>query len=383
MARSLLGEPVSSILVFKQRNIGDVLLATPAIHALRNAWPSARIAVAVNSGTEAMVEGNPDIDRVIVFDRKARDAGGAGRWREEARFLGEIRAWGPDLAVQLTEGDRGAILAFLSGARFRIGVAPAREGLWWKDRLFTHLASRPERLRHTVLKDLDVVAVAGIAPADTSLRFHVSVEDRRRAREKASEAGLVGEPYAVIHPGSRWKFKCWTAAGMAGVLDLLETRGIFPVLTGAPDPAEHRIVREIVDMRGRGVPTLVGVLTLKELGALIAGARLFVGVDSAPMHMAAAAGTPAVALFGPSGGFNWAPWEGIDWGYTPDRLSGIRVVGRHAVVQKDWDCVPCGKDGCNGCKRSCCLEGTTLEEVRVALDRLLAGPGPERERSCG
>jgi heptosyltransferase-3 len=87
--------------------------------------------------------------------------------------------------------------------------------------------------------------------------------------------------------------------------------------------------------------------------------------------MAAAVGTPAVALFGPSGGFNWAPWEGIDWGYTPERRAGIRFVGRHAVVQKDWECVPCGKDGCEGSKRSCCLEGTTLEEVTRAVEQVL------------
>jgi len=371
MGDSLAGRDVRSIVVFKQRNIGDVLLATPAIHALRCSWPSARVAVAVNSGTEAMVSGNPDIDRVIVFDRVARDAGGARRWREEVRFLREIRAWRPGLAVQLTEGDRGAILSFLSGARFRVGVAPAREGMLWKDRLFTHMAPRPDRFRHTVLKDLDVVAAAGIAPADTRLRFHVSEEDRRRAVEKATEAGLDGEPYAVVHPGSRWKFKCWTAAGMAGVLDLLENRGIRPVLTGAPDPAEHRLVREIQGIRGREVPALVGILTLKELGALIGGARLFVGVDSAPMHMAAATGTPAVAVFGPSGGFNWAPWEGIDWGYTAQRRAGIRHVGRHAVVQKDWECVPCGKDGCEGTKRSRCLEETSLEEVTRAVEQVL------------
>ena len=371
MGDSLEGHDVRSIIVFKQRNIGDVLLATPAIHALRCAWPSARIAVAVNSGTEAMVSGNPDINRVIVFDRRTRDAGGPGRWREEVRFLGEIRSWRPDLAVQLTEGDRGAILSFLSGARFRVGVAPARKGLLWKDRMFTHMAPRPDRFRHTVLKDLDVVTAAGIAPADTSLRFHVSGEDRRRAKEKVTEAGLGGELYAVVHPGSRWKFKCWTAAGMAGVLDLLENRGIRPVLTGAPDPAEQRLVREIQDIRGRGVPALVGILTLKELGALIAGARLFVGVDSAPMHLAAAVCTPAVAVFGPSGGFNWAPWEGIDWGYTPERRAGIRYVGRHAVVQKDWECVPCGKDGCEGTKRSRCLEETSLEEVTRAVEHVL------------
>ena len=180
MAGSLLGEPVSSILVFKQRNIGDVLLATPAIHALRSAWPKARLAVAVNSGTEAMVTGNPDVDRVLVFDRSAREAGGIRRMREELRFLAEIRAWMPDLAVQLTEGDRGAILAFLSGARFRAGVAPGRGGLAGKERLFTHLCPRPPLLRSAALRDLDVVAAAGIPPADLRLRFSLAEDDRLR-----------------------------------------------------------------------------------------------------------------------------------------------------------------------------------------------------------
>jgi len=225
MAGSLLGRDIRSILVFKQRNIGDVLLSTPAIHALRIAWPQARIAVAVNSGTEAMIEGNPDIDRVIVFDRSARDAGGAGRWREEGRFLGEIRAWRPDLAVQLTEGDRGAILAFLSGARFRAGLVPGRRGLWGKEKLFTHLSPLPSLYRHAVLRDLDVIGAAGIPPADPGLRFFFTEEDRSRASALLSGVGVPdGVPYAVVQPGSRWKFKCWTDAGNAGLLAHLARR---------------------------------------------------------------------------------------------------------------------------------------------------------------
>ena len=96
---------------------------------------------------------------------------------------------------------------------------------------------------------------------------------------------------------------------------------------------------------------LVGRLSLKELGALIAQARFFFGVDSAPMHLAAAVDTPAVALFGPSGVFNWGPWgEG------------------HLVIQKDWDCVPCGRDGCEGSKVSRCLMELAPEEVLRRLE---------------
>jgi len=379
MASSLAGRDVRSIIVFKQRNIGDVLLATPAIHALRCAWPSARIAVAVNSGTEAMVEGNPDIDRVIVFDRMARDAGGAGRWREEGRFLGAIRAWRPDLAVQLTEGDRGAILAFLSGARFRLGVAPGRRGLWGKGKLFTHLSPRPSLYRHAVLRDLDVVGAAGIPPADPGLRFFFTEADRARIAALLAGAGITaGAPYAVVQPGSRWKFKCWTDEGNAGLTAHLARRGLFPVLTSGPSPEEVAQVERIRGLCPASFTSLAGRLTFKELAALISEARLYVGVDSAPMHLAAAVGTSTVAIFGPTGAFNWAPWEGVDWGYSDRRKGGTRFVGRHAVVQQEWDCLPCGNDGCGGTKRSRCMEEISLDQVTEAVDRVLDGAAEPR-----
>jgi heptosyltransferase-3 len=112
-------------------------------------------------------------------------------------------------------------------------------------------------------------------------------------------------------------------------------------------------------------------LSLKELGAAIASARIFVGVDSAPMHIAAAVGTPVVALFGPTGAYNWAPWEGIDWGYTPESPAGTRQVGRHIVVQKEWDLLKRGKE--EG-RRNSGMEEITLEEVVQAVDRVLS-PG--------
>jgi len=359
--------------VFKQRNIGDVLLATPAIRALRRAWPSARIAVAVNSGTEAMLSGNGDVDRVIVFDRAAREAGGVRRMKAEARFLAEIREGRPDLAVQLTEGDRGAILSLLSGARFRTGVAPARRGFWGKERLFTHLCPSPSRYRHSVLRDLDVLAAAGIPPAEPGLKFVFSDADRARAAAALSDAGVPeGAPYAVLQPGSRWKFKCWTDAGNAALVAHLSLQGVHPVLTSGPDPEEMTQVERIRAAACAPSASLAGQLTLQELGALIASARVYVGVDSAPMHVAAAVGTPTVALFGPTGAFNWAPWEGIDWGYSEERKAGTRFVGRHAVVQKAFHCCPCGKDGCGGTKKSRCMDELSIDEVVPAVDRVLA-----------
>jgi heptosyltransferase-3 len=369
MGNSLLRRDFRSIVVFKQRHIGDVLLSTPVFRALRSAFPSARIAAVVNEGTEEMLSGNPDIDRIVVLRRSRRDAGGMARWKEEWSTLREIRSGRPDLAVQLTEGDRGAILSMLSGAKCRAGVAPARRGLFGKERIFTHLCPSPPLYRHAVLRDLDVLAVAGIPSADLSLRFVFSPQDREEAMRKARGAGLPGDrAFAVIQPTSRWTFKCWTDEGMAGVVGHLSRKGIFPVVTSGPAPEEAAMAKRILGMSGVDGALLAGSLTLKELGALIASARLFVGVDSAPMHIAAAVGTPTVALFGPTGAYNWAPWEGIDWGYTSVRPAGTRFVGRHAVVQKEWDRLARGKE--EG-RKNAGMEEIAPAEVEAAIDRVL------------
>lgn len=370
MGGSLLGRDLRSIVVFMLRHIGDTLLSTPAFHALRAAFPSARILAVVNEGTQEMLEGNPDIDGILVFHRRRRNEGGVGRWKEEAALVRSLRAFGPELAVNLTEGDRGAILSVLSGARFRVGVTPNRKGFLRKEILFTHLCGPHDRYRHAVLRDLDVVAAAGIPPADLRLRFSIPDRDREEVARILREAGIAaGSPFAVVQPTSRWTFKCWTEEGMAGVIAHLAARGIATVVTSGPAPVEAAQADRIRERAGVAAVSLAGRLTLKELGAVIAQARLFVGVDSAPMHLAAAVGTPTVALFGPTGAFNWAPWEGIDWGYTPSLRAGTRFVGRHAVVQMEWNCLARGKE--EG-RKNAGMEEITLDQVTEAVDRVLS-----------
>ena len=369
MRDSLLGREIRSIVAFKLRHIGDVLLSTPAFHALRKAFPGARIAAVVNEETQDMLSGNPDIDRILVFRRGRRNAGGKSRFGEELALLREIRSHRAEVAVNFTEGDRGATLSLLSGARFRVGVASARRSLWGKERFYSHLCPRPDLYRHQVWKDLDVLAAAGIPPGDLRLRFSFSEEEREGAHRKLSGAGMPeGVSYAVVQPTSRWKFKCWTEEGMAGVLGHLARREIMPVVTSGPEPSEVAQAERVVAASGGKAVSLAGRFSLKELGAAIASARVFVGVDSAPMHIAAAVGTPVVALFGPTGAFNWAPWEGIDWGYTAESTAGTRQVGRHVVVQKEGDLLQRGKD--EG-RRNPGMEEITLAEVAEAVDRIL------------
>ena len=271
MAASLLGRDLRSIAVFMLRHIGDTLLSTPTFHALRAAFPSARILAVVNEGTQEMLEGNPDIDDILVFRRRRRDEGGFGRWKEEAALVRSLRAFRAGLSVNLTEGDRGAILSVLSGARHRVGVTPNRKGFLGKEVLFTHLCGPHDRYRHAVLRDLDVVAAAGIPPADLRLRLPISDEDREKSARILREAGIAaGHPFAVVQPTSRWTFKCWTEDGMAGVISHLADRGFAPVVTSGPAPVEVAQAERIRERAGGRAVSLAGRLSLKELGGVIA-----------------------------------------------------------------------------------------------------------------
>src|SRR5258705_399103 len=148
---------------------------------------------------------------------------------------------------------------------------------------------------------------------------------------------LVSGAFIHVHPASRWRFKCWSTAKNAELIDRLAADGHQVVITAAPDPEEVAFVDEI-RAHSRSTPlNLSGQLSIKELGALTARAKLFIGVDSMPMHLAAAMGVPTLALFGPSSETLWGPWN----------------VERR-VVSTTHSCRPCGYDGCGGGKVNEC-----------------------------
>lgn len=139
---------------------------------------------------------------------------------------------------------------------------------------------------------------------------------------------------------------------MANVIDWLEVeRRMKVILTTSPEEKELKKIKSILSLCKSRPLSLAGLLTLKQLAVLSQKCKLFMGIDSAPMHIAAAVGTPVIALFGPTGEFNWGPWG-----------------NGHTIIKKDWKCRPCGMDGCNRTKRSLCLEAITPEEVKRAID---------------
>jgi heptosyltransferase-3 len=352
---------LSRALVIKLAHLGDVLLASPVISVLKRYAPRLEVDALAYTDTEAMLSGHPDLSRLFTIDREwSRRLGLIGQLRAEVRLLGALRERRYDLIVALSDKPRIAWLMRLTGARYGVThERPTRPALWQKS--FTHFVPRPRgNSRHTVEAHLDTLRRIGLWPEPDERRLTLvpGADAERRADALLHEHGLVRGGFIHIHPASRWQFKCWPAPRLAALINLLQARGDRVVLTGAPDANEAPLMAEVVRGLDKPAINLAGQLSLKELAALIGRARLFVGVDSVPMHIAAAMQTPTVALFGPSGEIEWAPWQ------VP-----------HRILVSDHPCRPCGVNGCGGSNRSECMEVIPVNRVLAAIDEL-GGGGP-------
>lgn len=345
------------VLVVKLRHHGDVLLTSPVFTVLAARAPHAEIDALVYADTRDMLAGHPAVARLHLVDREWKRQGLLLQARREAALLAALRERRYQLIVHLTDHWRGAWLAQL--LRPRWSVAPARPGWAWKA-CFSHRFPLPKGTpRHTVEANLDALRRVGLYPAQDEKRLVMVPGPEAEAKVDALLAlhGLAARGFLHVHPTSRWLFKAWTDEANAELLARLAADGHRLVVTGAPNAREQAIVKRILERVHAPVVDLSGALTLREMGALAARARLFLGVDSAPMHIAAAMGTPVVALFGPSGEREWGPW-----------------MVPHRVVASDHSCRPCGNDGCGGGKLSECLTGLPVDRVHAAVNELLAQP---------
>ncbi len=357
---------VRRVLVTKLRHHGDVLLASPVFTVLKHALPAAELDALVYRETAPMLEGHPAIAELHAIDREWKHQGWLAQAAAERRLLRGLRARRYDLIVHLTEHPRGAWLARLLKPRYAVARHLDDADWFWRTS-FTHYYRLPRKTpRHTVECNLDALRRIGLQPAPADKRLVLCPDDKSAARVRNLLALQSLEPHRFIqmHPGSRWLFKCWPPEHSAALLDRLTAAGMRIAVTGAPDARERALVEAILTAcssasRSR-IVDLTGALSLRELAALTREARAFVGVDSAPMHIAAAMGTPVVALFGPSGETEWGPW-GV--------LHRVITSGAHP-------CRPCGIDGCGGGKISECLTTLPVDRVYTAITEVLAATMP-------
>jgi heptosyltransferase-3 len=330
---------IKKILVIKLRHIGDVLLTVPVFRALREIFPQAYIAALVNSGTEDVLISNPFIDELIVFDRSIKKMNALQKYSKELSFLKMIRSKGFDMTIDLTSGDRAAIISVISGARYRLAYITYK-GFLFKRYLYTHLAQKDSRV-HKVKQNLDILKQIGLSYTDTSLLLNVSDTDKSFIREAIrNEKNIVH-----IHPVARYFHKCWKDEYMARVIDYLIDRGFKPVITSSNDYNELEKAHKIMSFTKRGFVDLTGKTSLKQLAALSKMSRFFIGIDSGPMHIAAAVGIPVIAIFGPSSETLWAP-----------------LCEKKLIISKPLPCrLPCKHKGT--CKTYECINSITPEEV--------------------
>jgi len=313
--------PIEGTLSFKPQRMlmiklhlhGDVLLTTPLIRALHHYYPGIEIDALIYRETEDMLRHNPQVAHRWIVDRNWKKEGVWAQAKHELRLWKKLKAQRYDLLFHLTKTWRGAALARFLGTTRSIAFAePHRNNVLWRNS-FTDLVPIPKEPCHNVTQQLSTLTALGLTPNAEDFPLLLPVDETARTAflNALRQSGWQGEPYLLIHPGARYFYKCWEDASFAALIDALTARGHTIVLTGSPSTNETAMATNIlahIKDRTR-VHSLVGQLSLAELAAAIDEARFFIGVDSAPTHMAAALQTPGVVLFGPTKVFAWSPWQ--------------------------------------------------------------------------
>jgi len=353
------------ILLLKFRNIGDVLLSTPLVNNLRHHYPNAQIDFCVNKETEAMLTLNPNLNKIITYDRVAiKSLTSIKRLWRELQFIRSFKKENYDVVINLTSGDRGNLIAWFSNAPTRIGYSNKS---WFFRKSLTHELPKQE-LRHTVDASLDPLRLLNIPISNKSVEIFWNSKD-----EQAISSELTNiNNFIHLHPVSRWLFKCIADNTMAQIIDYCQLNiGLKVVITASEDKFELEKVNKILSLTKSKPLNLSGKLSLKETAALNKKARLFIGVDTSIMHISASNNVPVLAFFGPSGACHWGPWDNsiATSGYS--MINGFQVMGMHRVFSESRPCQPCGKDGCNGTKISDCLMNLDFKKIKTNILEML------------
>ncbi len=343
-------------LLSKLNHLGDTLVMTPTIRFLREHYPEARIDVLVRSGCEVMLKNNPDIDNVIAVARpeKAKRSFLEG-FSEFVNAFRKVAFQRYDYAFDLSDSDRGKFWICMSLAKVRVvNVAYSSN---WKHRWLFNRRTRVEwASHHQVEKDFGVVADSLGVDAKAGVLVFEPDEMIGKLDVKLPFYGQLNQ-FAVIHMTSRWAYKEWLPERWAEVADWLQqVHGFKVVFSCGPSDREKAFVESVRDFaKGEHLST-EGNITLAELGALVGKCRIFLGVDTVVMHLAAAMQAPTVGLFGPSSEWSWHPWKTV-----------------HEVVLGKCKCKkPPRKFSCDMKKILPCIDSIKVTDVKRAVSSVLA-----------
>lgn len=334
-----------NILVIKLRHIGDVLLATPVLRALREAYPVARLTVLVNRGTETVLAHNPDVTEVFCVEK--------GPLTNQVKFAHRLRQRAFDCVIDLTDGDRSAIISVATKAPMRVGFNAEHR---WRGLLYSTVAKPRPTDQHRIEYDLCALRNLGLDPKPGTPVLHVSQAEEQAVETWLEAAGLTGSrdapPLLLLQPGARYALKVWPHARFVELADRLAERFACRILLGG-DQREREIAEQIARKARCSPKVVAGKFSLLQYASLVRRCALFIGNDGGAMHIAAAMGTPVVALFGPTYPRRWGPRG-----------------GPAHVIYKGLDCRACYHPTCLRGDDSC-MQQITVDEVFEAASRML------------
>ena len=336
------------VLIIRLRSMGDTVLMTPALRLLHEWRPDLEVSVLVEPPWDQLLESNPAVHAVMVLRSKGLTA-----WQVWKKRFAAV--------VNLHGGPTSALLTRLSRAGWRAGYSHFRDQSAYN----LHVPTAQAILGntgpvHTAEHIASCFFWLGVPAAEIpAAEVFPSVVARQSVWAKLQSQGVEeGQPYAVLHPAALYPSKQWRARGFAEIGEYLEQEfSLRPVYVCAA--GEEETLRKIERWSGHSILRAEG-WPIRELVALTAGARVFVGNDSGPAHIAAAARIPVVAIFGSSHAAVWKPWKAVE----------------AAVVQNYFDCNPCAGDRCSVYEEPRCILSLTTEQVKVCLDAVLRSSTP-------
>ncbi|MBI5328379.1 MAG: lipopolysaccharide heptosyltransferase II [Deltaproteobacteria bacterium] len=333
------------ILIIKLSSIGDVVHTLPALYALRSAYQSAKIDWLVEEEPSNILLGHPLLDEVFVIKKK----GWLKDFKNTYGIAKKVRALNYDMVLDFQGLFKSGLWVFLSKGERRIGFDKSRE--------FSHLFLN-ERLHaynpdmHAVDRYLDIVKHLDIQCGEIKFPLYITESEKKKVSELMKVNGILdGTPFIIVNPMARWETKLWEEKKFADMCNGIANRfSCKVVMIGASSEKENN---QILSLTGNKVIDLTGKTTLKELACLMSLSQMVVTVDSGPMHIAAAAAVPVVAIFGPT-----APWRTGPYGEM------------HTVIRKELSCSPCFSMICRS-KDKMCMKEIEVGDVLKAVENRL------------
>jgi heptosyltransferase-3 len=352
------------VLVIVTRRIGDVLLATPLIRTIREAWPKTSIDVLVYKNTEGVIVNNPDIENIITIEEDSTIA-------SAIKLIYKIfRRY--DISFSTLAGDRQVLYSWLAG-KYSVGLVPdSGFNHFWKRCLLSRRAYFDNINTHTVLMNLKLAELLGL-----NLLYDVVVSWRKSDEDRVAAMlpfDMISEPFAVIHMYPKYPYKEWSKDGWIKLAHWLNEQGINTVFTGNNEVNEINGISQILNSLAGPSVNMAGKFNLSEIGFLLSRAAVYVGPDTVITHMAAAQGIPTISLYGPTNPVKWGPWpKKHHITQNPFVRQGSQNAKNVFLIQGEGQCVPCHEEGCGRSIESLsdCLQNLPADKVITAVKQAL------------